>query len=110
MYGFDSARRGRAQSGVELVQVEQVHDGSGLRADGALADTERARHFGQCHRWRRGRGTEARTEVLRQTKRWRSQFFTFLTDHAVPPTINASEQTLHPSVIFRKVTNGFRSL
>ena len=48
--------------------------------------------------------------MLRQTKRWRSQFFTFLTDRAVPPTNNASEQALRPSVIFRKVTNGFRSL
>lgn len=54
--------------------------------------------------------TEAGAEVLRQTKRWRSQFFTFLTDRAVPPTNNASEQALRPSVIFRKVTNGFRSL
>lgn len=54
--------------------------------------------------------TEAGAELLRQTKRWRSQFFTFLTDRAVPPTNNASEQALRPSVIFRKVTNGFRSL
>ena len=54
--------------------------------------------------------TEAGAEVQRQTKRWRSQFFTFLTDRAVPPTNNASEQALRPSVIFRKVTNGFRSL
>ncbi|HYD31373.1 MAG TPA: IS66 family transposase [Azospirillaceae bacterium] len=54
--------------------------------------------------------TEAGAEVQRQTKRWRAQFFTFLTDRAVPPTNNASERALRPSVIFRKVTNGFRSL
>lgn len=54
--------------------------------------------------------TEAGAELRRQTKRWRSQFFTFLTDRAVPPTNNASERALRPSVIFRKVTNGFRSL
>lgn len=54
--------------------------------------------------------TEAGAELLRQTKRWRAQFFTFLTDRAVPPTNNASERALRPSVIFRKVTNGFRSL
>jgi transposase len=45
--------------------------------------------------------TEAGAEVRRQTKRWRSQFFTFLTDRAVPPTNNASEQALRPSVILR---------
>jgi transposase len=54
--------------------------------------------------------TQAGAEVQRQTKRWRSQFFTFLTDREVPPTNNASERALRPSVIFRKVTNGFRSL
>jgi transposase len=54
--------------------------------------------------------TEAGAELQRQTKRWRSQFFTFLTDRDVPPTNNASERALRPSVIFRKVTNGFRSL
>ena len=54
--------------------------------------------------------TEVGAEVQRQTKRWRGQFFTFITDRAVPPTNNASEQALRPSVIFRKVTNGFRSL
>ncbi|CAO3460845.1 Mobile element protein [Azospirillum argentinense] len=54
--------------------------------------------------------TEAGAELQRQTKRWRAQFFTFLTDRAVPPSNNASERALRPSVIFRKVTNGFRSL
>jgi transposase len=54
--------------------------------------------------------TEAGTELRRQTKRWRGQFFTFMTDRDVPPTNNAAERALRPSVIFRKVTNGFRSL
>jgi transposase len=54
--------------------------------------------------------TEAGAELLRQTKRWRSQFFTFMTDRDVPPTNNGAERALRPSVIFRKVTNGFRSL
>jgi transposase len=53
--------------------------------------------------------TEAGTELKRQTKRWRGQFFTFLTDRAVPATNNGAERALRPSVIFRKVTNGFRS-
>ena len=33
----------------------------------------------------------------------------FVTDRAVPATNNVSERALRPSVIFRKVTNGFRS-
>ena len=53
--------------------------------------------------------TAAGAELYRQTKRWRSQFFTFMTDRDVPPTNNAAERALRPSVIFRKVTNGFRS-
>ena len=35
--------------------------------------------------------------------------FLFLDDPTIPPTHNASEQALRWSVIFRKVTNGFRS-
>ena len=54
--------------------------------------------------------TPAGGELQQQTKRWRSQFFTFITDRDVPPTNNASERALRPSVIFRKMTNGFRSI
>jgi transposase len=35
--------------------------------------------------------------------------FLFLDDPTIPPTNNASEQALRWSVIFRKITNGFRS-
>ena len=35
--------------------------------------------------------------------------FLFLDDTTIPPTNNASEQALRWSVIFRKVTDGFRS-
>ena len=34
----------------------------------------------------------------------------FATRRDVPPTNNVSEPLLRPSVIFRKVTNGFRSV
>ena len=37
------------------------------------------------------------------------QAFVFVTRRDVPPTNNVSEQRLRPSVIFCKVTNGFRS-
>ncbi len=38
----------------------------------------------------------------------RGHLFVFMTNRAVPYTNNVSERNLHPSVIFRKVTNGFR--
>jgi transposase len=39
----------------------------------------------------------------------REHRFVFLSDPAVPPTNNASEQALRHSVVHRKVTGGFRS-
>ena len=39
----------------------------------------------------------------------RRYLFVFLANRAVPPTNNGSEQALRPCVIFRKVTNCFRS-
>jgi transposase len=38
----------------------------------------------------------------------RAHLFVFMSNRAVPPTNNISERHLRPSVIFRKVTNGFR--
>lgn len=48
-------------------------------------------------------------DLQRQIKAWRGKFFVFLQDRRVPPTNNVSEQEIRPSVVFRKVTNGFRS-
>ena len=48
-------------------------------------------------------------ELQRQIKAWRGKFFVFLNDRRVSPTNNGSEQEIRPSVVFRKVTNGFRS-
>ena len=39
----------------------------------------------------------------------RKKLFVFITRRDVPATNNVSERALRPSVIFRKVTNGFRS-
>ena len=47
--------------------------------------------------------------LLRQIKAWRTKFFVFLTNREVPATNNISEREIRPSVVFRKVTNGFRS-
>ena len=47
--------------------------------------------------------------LKKQIKAWRTKFFVFLTDREVPATNNISEREIRPSVVFRKVTNGFRS-
>lgn len=47
--------------------------------------------------------------LQRRYRKLREHLFLFLEDATVPPTNNASEQALRWSVIFRKVTNGFRS-
>lgn len=53
--------------------------------------------------------TDAGHDLQRQCKKFRPYFFVFVTNRGVPPTNNGSEQALRPSVIFRKVTNCFRS-
>lgn len=47
--------------------------------------------------------------LKKQIKGWRTKFFVFMTDRRVPATNNISEREIRPSVVFRKVTNGFRS-
>jgi transposase len=53
--------------------------------------------------------TTAGRKLQRLLKRIHQNLFVFLTNRAVPPTNNGSEQALRPCVIFRKVTNCFRS-
>jgi transposase len=48
-------------------------------------------------------------KLLRMIKKYRRHFFVFLENRAIPPTNNGSEQAIRPCVIFRKVTNCFRS-
>jgi transposase len=48
-------------------------------------------------------------KLLRVIKKYRQNLFVFLINRAVPPTNNGSEQALRPCVIFRKITNCFRS-
>lgn len=47
--------------------------------------------------------------LLKRYDKIRDHLLLFLTDETIPPTNNASEQALRWSVVFRKVTNGFRS-
>ena len=48
-------------------------------------------------------------KLRRRIGRCREHLTVFVTDREVPPTNNISERALRPSVVFRKVTNGFRS-
>ena len=47
--------------------------------------------------------------LLKRYQKIRDHLLLFLTDETIPPTNNASEQALRWSVVFRKVTHGFRS-
>lgn len=47
--------------------------------------------------------------LLKRYQKIRDHLLLFLTDEEIPPTNNSSEQALRWSVVFRKVTNGFRS-
>ena len=49
-------------------------------------------------------------KLRRGVEKCRDKLFVFVTRRDVPATNNASERHLRPSVIFRKVTNGFRSV
>ena len=51
----------------------------------------------------------AGNKLQKVIKGCRRHLFVFLENRAVPPTNNGSEQALRPTVIFRKVTNCFRS-
>ena len=51
---------------------------------------------------------EAGRKLRRRIAANRAHLFVFVTDRRVPATNNVSERNLRPSVIFRKVTNGFR--
>lgn len=52
---------------------------------------------------------KAGQKIKRRMMRIRPHLFVFVTNRLVPATNNVSERALRPSVIFRKVTNGFRS-
>jgi len=50
---------------------------------------------------------EAAEKLRRRIARDRAHLFVFIPNRDVPATNNVSERALRPSVIFRKVTNGF---
>jgi transposase len=80
----------------------------------ALADTTLAAHHARLQRaldalLKIVPDNKAGLKLQRIIKRFRQNLFVFLTDREASPTNNGSEQALRPCVIFRKITNGFRS-
>jgi transposase len=53
--------------------------------------------------------TKPGLKLQRIIKRFRQNLFVFITNRHITPTNNGSEQALRPTVVFRKVTNCFRS-
>jgi transposase len=53
--------------------------------------------------------TEAGQQLARGIRKCRGDLFVFITRRDVPATNNECERALRPSVIFRKITGGFRS-
>jgi transposase len=79
-----------------------------------LAESTRYQYLNRLHRQLREllKLSPTQADGIRLQNRYqdlRENLFLFLEDTTIPPTNNASEQALRFSVIFRKVTNGFRS-
>jgi transposase len=52
---------------------------------------------------------EAGLKLRRVVKKIRRHMFVFVTNRDIPATNNGSERSLRPCVVFRKITNGFRT-
>ena len=87
-------RVGRRRDDLQDTTLAQYHAKAERRLD-ALLGPSAAHPAGQV--------------LQAQIKAWRTKFFVFMTDRRVPATNNISEREIRPSVVFRKVTNGFRS-
>ncbi len=85
---------GRRRPGLLDTTLAQYHADLDRRLDRIMATAPRGRD-----------GEKLRKRIGRH----RAHLFVFMTERDVPPTNNISERHLRPSVIFRKVTNGFRS-
>ena len=63
---------------------------------------------GSTASWQLFRCGEPGRKLRKRIAANRAHLFVFVTNRDVPYTNNVSERHLRPSVIFRKVTNGFR--
>ena len=79
-----------------------------MRAILGAGRADDARHRNERHRNERRRIGEPGRKLHKRMLANRAHLFVFMSNRAVPCTNNVSERHLRPSVIFRKVTNGFR--
>jgi transposase len=89
-----AVRIGRRRGALRATTLRHYHARAERRLD-ALVATPAAHPAGR--------------ELQTAVKGWRTKFFVFLEDPDVPATNNACEREIRPSVVFRKVTGGFRS-
>ena len=85
---------GRRRPGLQDSTLRQYHGNLERRLDRLLSQPP---------------DTPAALRLFQAMRRDRNDLFRFVTHRDVPSTNNACERALRPSVIFRKVTGGFRS-
>jgi transposase len=85
---------GRRRPGLQDSTLRQYHGNLERRLDRLLSQPP---------------DTPAALRLFQAMRRDRNDLFRFVTRRDVPSTNNACERALRPSVIFRKVTGGFRS-
>jgi len=97
--------------GLQALFREAIHLGkrrTALSPQGYARRVTEVEHRLDALLQRRVRGARAR-RLQKRYRRHREHLFVFLHCPDVPPDNNACERALRPSVIHRKVTNGFRS-
>lgn len=87
-------RIGRHRSQLDDLTLQRFRDRYQERLDRMLAEVKSDDHA---------------QKLLKTFKKCRGNLFVFMTRREVPPTNNGSERALRPAVVFRKVTNCFRS-
>jgi transposase len=92
------------------IHLAHRRDRGELAADSAAYQQALARLERRCDRLLRLRRVAPAGQKLQaRYRQHRQSLFVFLHDARVPPTNNASEQALRPSVVHRKVSGGYRS-
>lgn len=94
----------------EAIHLANRRDRGELAMDSAAYQRAVARLERRCDRLLAlQRVAPAGLKLQARYRKHRASLFVFLDDPRVPPTNNASEQALRPSVIHRKVSGAFRS-
>ena len=112
-HGNDEIALARSLGVDQLGEAEPAHRGAHRRetlTDATLKTYRRDLERRLDSLLERSPRVEAGVKLAASIGRWKDCLFVFVTRRDVSPTNNVSERQLRPSVIFRKVTNGFRSV